>query len=288
MKQGYKRLVTLLTLLLCACLCLASVSLAETDEFGNTIIHNPDGSITVITDDENPNAGKIVLPTGDESFHEPITGEEWDAQMAGAAALNGTDTPTWYTDRATGAKTQVRVKYMGLARSMVVLDGKEQLVNTVDLSWETTAPEGKVLAVIAPKSNGYVSLRKKSSSKSLKLEKCRIDSVVRVISTGKNWTMIDYNGIRGYVMTSSLEFHANDRTEYLSGVISVKGRTKGTDTVTVRSRAKNLYRLEAFKVGTPLTVFSIEDQWANVEVGGFHCRIDAKYVTLDENLTASN
>ena len=274
-------------LLLCAVLLLCASALADTDsdKFGNKIVHNPDGSITIVTNDENPLAGKVVLE--DESKEgaadsTPMSKEEWQALLAGVAARNGSHTPTWYTDPATGEKTEVEVVYMGIGSTMIELNGEKTLVPTVNLTWETEAPEDKVLAVVRAPRVGYAWLRKAPSSdkKNLKIEKVRTDSVLRVLCTGKNWTFVDHNGMRAYVMTDSLEFFCNDHTDVEQGVVSVKGRTKGNESVHARSRDKGCRDLGEYKIGTPVTVFDIIEEWAEVDIGGSHCRMLAKYITV--------
>ena len=273
-------------LLLCVLLLVSASALADgdTDKFGNKIVHNPDGSITVVTNDENPLAGKVVLEEDnkDESNSVPMSKADWQALLDSVAARNGAHTPTWYTDPATGTKTGIEVVYMGIGRTMIELNGEKVLVPTANLTWETEAPEDKVLAVVRAPRVGYAWLRKAPSSdkKNLKIEQVRTDSVLRVLGTGKNWTFVDYNGMRAYIMTDSLEFFCNDHTDVEDGVVSVKGRTKGNESVHARSRDKGCRDLGEFRIGTPVTVFDIIEEWAEVDIGGSHCRMLAKYITV--------
>ncbi len=131
----------------------------QEDNPASSTVNNQDGSMTVVTGDkdpvQNPNGGMEVesgqIQSGEpEATRAPLTGEEWTALLAGVAAKNGTETPTVWTDPSTGEAHSVQVKYMGVGRSMVVVNGQNTLVNTVDLKWETTAPEDKVLALRCP------------------------------------------------------------------------------------------------------------------------------------------
>ncbi len=266
----------------------------QEDNPASSTVNNQDGSMTVVTGDkdpvQNPNGGMEVesgqIQSGEpEATRAPLTGEEWTALLAGVAAKNGTETPTVWTDPSTGEAHSVQVKYMGVGRSMVVVNGQNTLVNTVDLKWETTAPEDKVLAAVSAPKLGYAWLRKDASSsmKNPKIQQIRTDTVLRVIGTGKNWTLVDCGGLRGYVLTSALEFFRNDHTDFDPGVVSVKGRTKGNDTVHARSRDRGRRDLGEYKIGTPITVFDIIDEWAEVDICGWHGMILSKYVTvLDE------
>ncbi len=265
------------------------------DDGGSGTVQNPDGSMTVITSDtdsvqENPD-GSIEIESGTggvdipETTRAPLEGNEWQAVLNSVAARNGSETPTVWTDPATGETHAVEVVYMGIGRSMIILNGQKQLVDTVNLNWKTEAPEDKVLAVVDAPKAGYAWLRREPSNKitNPKLEQVRTDSVVRVIATGKNWTLVDYNGMRAYIQSSSLEFFRNDHTDFEAGLISVKGKTKGKDAVHVRSRDRGCRDLGEYRLGTPITVFDIVDEWAEVDVCGWHCRILTKYVTLVQN-----
>ena len=177
---------------------------------------------------------------------------------------------------------------MGIGRSMVMVNGQEKLVNTVELHWETEAPEDKVLAVINAPKNGYAWIRMKPNTKitTAKIEQCRMDQVVRVISTNKNWTFIDHDGRRGYVKTASLEFFANDHTDFETGVLSVKGKTSGRDTCNIRSRDDKHRVLADYPLGTPVTVFDVIDDFAQIDICGWHCTVNTKFITMEKE-TAS-
>ena len=220
---------------------------------------NEDGSITI-------ESGQGGIDIEVEPTRAPLTAEEWEALLARADARNGNYTPTFYRDPATGSVIEVQVVYMGIGRSMIMVNGQEKLVNTVELHWETEAPEDKVLAVINAPKNGYAWIRMKPNTKitTAKIEQCRMDQVVRVISTNKNWTFIDHDGRRGYVKTASLEFFANDHTDFETGVLSVKGKTSGRDTCNIRSRDDKHRVLADYPLGTPVTVFDVIDDFAQI------------------------
>lgn len=253
-----------------------------------------DGAIVVESTEQG--TGGMEVESGEVYYSEPdttrapIEGADWQALLDSVAARNGAYTPTVWIDPKTDEATTVEVVYMGIGRSCVVLNGVQQMVNTVDLKWETEAPEDMVLAVIDTPQQGYAWMREKPSTdiKTAKIKQCRIDMVVRVISTNRNWTLIDCEGTRGYVKTASLEFFANDHTEFDTGYLSVKGRTTGKDTATIKSRDKAKRRLEDCRLGMPMTIFDIVDDWAYVDIDGFFCRVDVKYVTLEKDIAAAN
>ena len=275
------------------------------DESGSGQSQNPDGSTTVTSTDQdsggqdsggqNADGGMEVesgeggTPSADPT-RAPLEGADWQAVLDKAAARNGKETPTVWTDPSTGETNEVKVVYMGLGRSMIELGGKSRMVNTVDLKWQTEAPEDKVLAIITPKNSTYCWLYAKPNKKitTAKLEQCRRDKVVRVIGTGDTWTLVDYDGMRGYVRSAALEFCYNDHVDFESGVVSVKGRIKGKDTAWTYYRAGNHNIIEEYRLGTPLAVFDVLDQWAEVDIGGRHCYIKSDHFTLDREIVSAD
>ena len=244
---------------------------------------NPDGSITV-------ESGQLGIDIEVEPTRAPLTAEEWEALLARSDARNGSYTPTYYRDPVTGTVSEVQVVYMGIGRSMITLNGQDRLVNTADLHWATEAPEDKVLAVIDTPKNGYAWIRMKPNTKitTAKIEQCRMDRVVRVLNTGKQWTFIDHDGRRGYVKTASLEFFANDHTNFQTGLLSVKGKTTGNDTCNVRSRDDKHRVLAEYPLGTPVTVFDVIDDFAQIDICGWHCTVNAKFVTMEKEMASTD
>jgi len=245
-------------------------------EYGETT----EGSKTYT--DEEGNEQEYGNEKASESGH-GSNDAAWADGVARAAIKNGAYTRTVYRDEA-GNETEVRVRYMGLSRSMVELNGTDQLVDTWRLTWDTTAPENKVLAVVnVTKSPGYAKLHSKSSTKSLVMCQVKTNRVLRVISTGKNWTLVDIDeGPRGYIATRYLTFHPNVEMQYTTAVASVKGRTKGKDVVPIRCTESTKARKTEVSLGTPLTVCSTTEKWAEVDTSGYHGYILTKHMTLDE------
>lgn len=275
------------------------------DEDSSSTSQNADGSITVDTGEADPMAGKeknadgsITVESGEggvdiqvEPTQAPLTPEEFAQRLEHAAEVNGGETLTIYTDPETGDHHVVDVAYMGIGRSRIILDGTPMMVNTVDLQWETEAPEDQLLAVIDTPKYGFAAMHAGKSKKTTLIMQCRLDKVVRVIVPGKTWTLVDYDGTRGYVQTASLEFFANDHVDFEQGLVSIKGRIKGKDTVNVRSRDDTHRYLDPnapVTVGTPVTVFDIIDEWAEVDINGWHCLINSNYLTLEQDTVVAS
>ena len=259
---------------------------------------NADGSITIVTDDVDPvkkqnEDGSIEVQSGEiqvmqpETTRAPLEGDDWQAALAGVGDRNGTETPTVWRDPATGEIYPVEVVYMGIGRSMISLNGEKRLVNTVDMKWETEASEDRMLATVTAK---YVWMRKKPNNDktNLKFKQVYRDSVMRVLASGPNWTFVDYDGVRAYVNSSSLEFYYNDHTEFDAGYVTIKGKTKGKETVQLRAReTQGILEVQTCQ-GKPLTVFDVIDDFAEVDVEGKHCLINAKFLTLEKDLALAD
>ena len=236
---------------------------------------NPDGSITV-------ESGQIRSVEEGSTSSGGLTQEEWEARMQKALDRNGDYTETWYFGPEKDP-VSVEVLYVGLGRSMVQSTSGVFLVNTCDLAWASDAPASQALAVVNANRVGYAALRANTSTKSFIMDHCITGSVVRVLSSGKNWTKVDYRGMRGYVLTSSLTFYPNVLHGYETGKICIDGRVTGKSTINIRANANNKARiLGDYVLGTPLTIFSRDEKWCEVDVEGWHCYILTEYVSLDE------
>ena len=210
---------------------------------------------------------------------------DWYASMAKAEAKNGAYTPTFYTDED-GRQVEVNVVSLGLGRSTVTVGKEKKTVPTTDLLWDTEAPEKRVLAVVNAPKAGKAALRTASKSSATIMDYCITNTVVRVIRYGKNWCLVDHQGMRGYIKTASLKFYPKDNGEYTTGVLSYNGRTysrNGTTTVNIRAKAVNGSRiLETVVIGEPVTVFSTTGKWSEVDCKGWHGYVLSKYITPDE------
>ena len=259
-------------------------------------VMNPDGGMTVTSSDqtgaEDANdaaAAAADAPTDSSEDSAGLTPEEWKARMEKAIQANGSSTGTIYVDE-NGEAFPVEVSYVGLGRSEILLDGEAMMVPTSSLIWESEAPPEKRLAVVTTERQSYITMRAKMSKKAFVMERCDKCRVVRVIATGNTWTMVDDNGLRGYVLTSGLTFYPNDpREDYTTGVITFRGKTTSRNMIHVRASNKNGARqLAEFACGTPLTIFEYDEKWCEIDVGGWHCYIMSEFVTFDEKTISAH
>ena len=308
-------LLSVLLLAWCAAACASGV---ETDEDGgvwdytNGIYRAPDGSEHPIENTDSGASssydvpansdGSITVESGQYQVDIPVEGEgahlteeEWAARRDKYAARNGTTTGTAYTDED-GSVYPAEIVYLGLGRSTIRVDGEELVVPTSSLTWDTEAPEDKRLAVVTLHNNPkltYLTLRAKKKQGSFVMGNCTKRRVLRVISTGKTWTMVDDDGVRGYVLTSGLTFYDNKPKRYAAGRVTIRGKTTSKDTVHARTSTASDpgYVLSGdgreiveFAVATPVTVFSRDEKWSELDINGWHCFMLNEFVTLDEPL----
>lgn len=177
---------------------------------------------------------------------------------------------------------QVTVLSLGSVVSAVVADGEKKEVPTRELSWETTAEEGRRLAVINAPKSGSASLRRKASSKSAVLEKCRTGSIVAVLALTKKYAKINYQGAVGYVSKSALTFLTPSAEAGLFATIAYKGNVKSHNTVKVRMTGSSKSRiLGEYPCGTRVTVLLAEEKWTQIEVDGRRCAILTEFLLMD-------
>ena len=210
----------------------------------------------------------------------------WARAMGGAYGRNGTDVRTVYHDDE-GNEKEVQVCYMGLARSKVIMDGEEQMVETWRLTWDTDASADKVLAVTMTFAGEYRVWDKPQGTKTV-LFRVRSNRVLQVIKVGRSYTLVDTNeeGMPlGYIANDNLEFLPNVRHNYESAKITVKGNAKGHDPVGIRAEdSGNARKITEFDLGEILSVYAQNNKWSEVDVGGYHAFILNEFVTLDKDL----
>ena len=248
-------------------------------EYGETL----DGSTYT---DENGQQQDI----GNESALDDEGSEDGDARWAralgGAYGRNGTSTRTVYCDDE-GNEKEVQVCYMGLARSRVVMDGEEQMVETWRLSWDTEASEDKVLAVTRSFAGEFRVWDKAQGTKTV-IYRIKCNRVVQVVKIGKHYTLVDANEAgmpMGFIANDNLEYYPNIHWPYESAKITVKGNPKGHDPVWIRAEdSGNARTIVQFDLGEMLSVYAQNKRWSEVDVGGYHAYILNEFVTFEKDL----
>lgn len=191
------------------------------------------------------------------------------------------DKSVLYTDPETKETVKAQWKRLGTAYSQIVVKGESKVVPTAALTFGDKVPENQKLAVIYTPRNGRASMRKKASVKSAMFYTCYPGVIVAVLKPGKSYTQINYQGVVGYVKTSSLQFHAPEDVEKISlGKLSYRGKTTGKTTVNLRNDAsKKSVTVAAFPTGTEVTVLSHPKGWYEIEVRGYRGFVQEEYLT---------
>lgn len=198
---------------------------------------------------------------------------------------------TWVDE--SGEEQPVAMKRLGLVNSVIVLKKEQLTVPTSELRWEADVRPEQAMAVIKAPKSGTATLRNKASSRGKGITKCKTNRIVLVLSSGKNYSKIYYDGMVGYVLTSALKLYpvggvaeAKDGGEPVTlqtGWISFRGKLKSRNTINIRMNGKNGSRiLGDYIAGTPIVIFGQDDKWTEIEVDGYRAFILTEYVTLDE------
>ena len=258
------------------------------DDGGLYILHGV-GYPIVDTDNLTPGSEGITVESGQlpidvpTETHQPMDPQLWQSKYENYRQQNGMTADIVYVTPE-GVEVPVEMKHLGLGRCTVLMDGKECVVSTTSLRWGTEAPEKKVLAVVNTKKQSSMRMFAEKSTKSFVMAQCFKCQVLMVVKIEGSWALVEANGVRGYVKTSTLKFYPNDASgTYQSGRVSVNGKTNTGDAVHIRAKGSNSSKyLSEVPCGAVVTIFNYGKKWCEVDVYGFHCYIATKYITLDE------
>ena len=91
--------------------------------------------------------------------------------------------------------------------------------------------------------------------------------------------------MEGLVLNSCLNFYETpDEDTFTTGLLSAKGKTNTTATVSVYQLTKSRRRLDKIRVGAYLAVMDKVGEWYEVDVNGWHGFVKDANVTLDAPL----
>ena len=143
----------------------------------------------------------------------------------------------------------VSLQTLGVAMSEIYMDGEFLRVPTASLSWETEADDNQRIAVIYAPSTGKCTMREEASKKGKIIMTCKAGRVATVLRVGDVYTRIVYDGVEGLVLNSCLKFYETpDEDTFTTGLLSAKGKTNTTATVSVYQLTKSRRRLEFDKL----------------------------------------
>ena len=152
----------------------------------------------------------------------------------------------------------------------------------LDMSLTMDVPEGGQLAVIYTPNTGKCSLREKASNSSKLIKQCKAGHLVLVLEKGSQFTKINDNGYVGYVQTRCLQFFDELPEAIGTAKLSYNGKATGGTTVNVRHTAsKKSRKVEEWRTGTTVTVFSYADGWYEIEHDGVYGYVMDEFLIMD-------
>lgn len=216
------------------------------------------------------------------------------ADIAGATGVDVTigKRPATSKAGAAGARYQsqdgntlgVTIVALGTYRSTVKLGNQEAMVATSDLVFSEDVPDDKRIAVVYAPRTGKVSLRATASNKGKVLtSKCAAGAVVPILAIEGDFALLHYGKYIGYTHTDNLKFYA-PVTEILGeGLISYKGKTNGRSTINIRGTAsKSGPAVAKWKTGVPVVVFSLNDDWYEIEAKGVRGFVMEEFLVMQK------
>ena len=291
-----KRLLMLLTTF---CLLLMTTALAETEAEWNAKCEWKTGTGTTLyavtqgTATSSDLSDFVPVGTLPANTYVGILERSGKPKPSGSRAtasdLSRKPDDTWNSLTVTysaGDEAQtVSLQTLGVAMSEIYMDGEFLRVPTASLSWETEADDNQRIAVIYAPSTGKCTMREEASKKGKIIMTCKAGRVVSVLRVGDVYTRIVYDGVEGLVLNSCLKFYETpDEDAFTTGLLSAKGKTNTTATVSVYQLTKSRRRLDKIRVGAYLAVMDKVGEWYEVDVNGWHGFVKDANVTLDAPL----
>ena len=228
--------------------------------------------IPTVEPTSEPTAEPIVIPTAIPSL--TVVG------TAPAAKENITYLEVAYN--VDGAVGTAKLINLGTAYSVIAIGGTTYSIETSALTWDTTASEGKRIAVVNNVVLSSYYLRRRGNPDSPRVANVPAGAVLAVLedSNGNNYTHVCYKGMTGYIATSLLSFTDGEDPLAL-GVLCYEGSTVGNRNVVLWSQpALTSREVGKWPIGTVVTVLEYTDNWVRVEVDGFQGWVRRESVTF--------
>lgn len=179
-----------------------------------------------------------------------------------------------------------QVLTLGTYTSVLRAQKGRQTIASYTLLPALDAPEGREMADIYAPREGKAMLREKPSKSAKGIGPLTAGILVAVLEYGESFCHVTTGRLTGYVLTTSLRFHpvlhAADPAPR-AALLSYKGYTNGSTAIGLRLDAKNgSPRPIEFDTGTPVTVLSGDEEWAEIEVKGRYGFVPAEFITYTD------
>ena len=251
---------------------------------------------------KNPPPGGVLdkpLPGGNgETVGKPVDNgdtETSDTQSSNKTTSSSKNTSAKSTKKtttttATSVNTSVQwqgsevtVKTWGFHSSVIVVDGEEQTVPTYELTFSEKVDAAKRVAYIHAPRTGRCYLRAKASDKGDVLDKCPAGTIVQVVSHGKSYCQIVFEGQVGYVQTACLKFADPKAEPMCTWQLSYNGKMTGNAQVPIRNDKSNDSAIVVkLRSGMEVTVFAKSGNWYEIEHEGMHGYVHKNFLIMDE------
>ncbi len=190
--------------------------------------------------------------------------------------------PRWLHVIADGAKAAADLVQFGAVKSTVDLNGEEQTVETAALEWKTDVPENHRVAIVSRKKG--VIFRDGDGEKVEGFKNISVGTVLPVLAEDSERVRVMYRGRTGYLTREYVELGPVLSGQGLKeGILSLKGKTKGTVTVKIRAEASSKATVAAeWKIGTAVTVLGKDNEFYHIEARGQQGWVHQDYLLIGE------
>ena len=174
------------------------------------------------------------------------------------------------------------MEYAGALVSKVAVAGGElQRVSTRDLQWTTAGSDSPQLALVTGKKGAFFvdgnGKKKAGASKPIPY-----GTMLFVLDITDDQYYVTWKDSFGYISKSTAELLPVFKKDFVTGLVTLNGKTAGTSPVTVRKdpSAKGKSIAE-WKPGTPVAVVSQQGDFYLVEAKGLRGWVNKKYLALE-------
>ena len=174
------------------------------------------------------------------------------------------------------------MEYAGALVSKVAVSGGElQRVSTWDLQWTTARADSPQLALVTGK-KGASFLDGDGKKKAGVSKPIPYGSMLFVLDISDDQYYVTWKDSFGYISKSAAELLPVSDKDFVTGLVSLNGKTAGTSPVTVRKEPSAKGKsIAEWKPGTPVAVVSQQGDFYLVEAKGLRGWVNKKYLALE-------
>ena len=187
--------------------------------------------------------------------------------------------PSWLKWTAEGSQQTVELSQIGSMRSRITLEEETLSVSTRDLVWNCIGADHPQIAVVNAKSGAV--FKDASGNKISGFKKMAQGTLLIPLEIGEKTVYVQYKGTFGYVSRKEVDLIDVVQEDYLTGTLSMNGKTSGTAMVNLRSEAGGKKKIGELKVGTPVAVAEQKGDYYLIEGKGLRGWVQEQYITIE-------